>query len=210
LDALKNLFKTKKDIESENRLKKLVTANDFVNVRNIDGSIVYTKDNKLFTFISIKPFSLELLSEQEQRIRGRQFTAEFSALKIPYKLLSNSRPVDVSFMLDNLNNIYTSTRDIKRRELIKHKMAEINQIAMSSDITEHVFYMAIWTDDKKDAHRELLKQAAEIMSRFKACQTEVSLCKREEIVRLFNLFANPNYTHMENGDTRDYMPFIRD
>ena len=92
----------------QKQLQKSLTANEFINVKDIEGNIVYTKDNKLYAYIKIKPFSLELLSEEEQRRMGRRFTAEFSAIKRAYKFFSISRPVDVSFMLDNLNKIYTN------------------------------------------------------------------------------------------------------
>jgi len=76
------LFKSnkKKDPTAEKQLQKNLTANEFVNVKDIDGTIVYTKDNKLYCYIKIKPFSLELLSEDEQKLRGRQFTANFRQL----------------------------------------------------------------------------------------------------------------------------------
>jgi len=192
----------------QKQLQKSLTANEFINVKDIEGNIVYTKDNKLYAYIKIKPFSLELLSEEEQRRMGRRFTAEFSAIKRAYKFFSISRPVDVSFMLDNLNKIYTRTQHIKRKELIRNKMSEINQIAMSSEVLEHNFYMVLWVSNKKDAPKELLKLATEAISCFRTCQMEVTLCNEGDIKMLFNLFANPNYAHLENTDTEEYIPFV--
>lgn len=202
------LRKKKKDEQAEAQLKKTLTANDFVNVKDVDGTIVFTKDNKLYSYIKIKPFSLELLSEEEQRLRGRQFTAEFSAINRAYKFFSISRPVDVTFMLDNLTQLNAQTDDPKRKELIRHKIAEINQFALSGDILEHQFFLVLWVQNKKDAQKELLKLSAEVMSRFKACGVDVSLCNEKEIIKLFNLFANPNYAHLEDADVEEYIPFV--
>jgi len=199
----------KKDPAAEKQLQKNLTANEFVNVKDIDGTIVYSKDNRLYAYIKIKPFSLELLSEDEQKLRGRQFTAEFSAITKSYKFFSISRPVDVSFMLDNLTRINSETHDIKRKELIRNKLAEINQFAMGGDILEHNFFMVLWVTNKKDAQKELLKLAAEVIGRFKSCRMEVSLCNEGEIVKLFNLFANPNYAHLEDADIGEYIPFVK-
>jgi len=199
----------KKDSEAEKQLEKSLTANAFVNVKDIVGTTVYSKDGKLYAYIKIKALSLELLSEEEQRIRGQQFTAEFSAITKSYKFFSISRPVDVSFMLDNLNSINSKTHDMKRKALIRNKILEINQFAMSGDILEHNFYMVLWVADKKDAKKELHKLAGEIISKFKACQMEVNLCNDGEIIKLFNLFANPNYAHLEGTDIEEHIPFVK-
>lgn len=198
----------KKDNAAQAELQKNITANTFINVKDIDGSIVYSKDNKLYAYIAIKPFSLELLSEEEQRLRGRQFTAEFSGIACTYKFFSISRPVDVSFMLDNLTSINSNTHNRVRKEMIRYKMAEINQFAMSGEILEHNFFMVLWVSNSKDAQKELLKLAADVIGRFKACRMEVALCQKNDIIKLFNLFANPNYAHLEDVDIEEHIPFI--
>jgi len=194
--------------ETEARLKRTITANEFVNVKDIMDEIVYSKDGYIFTYIKIKPISLELLSEKEQRAKGRQFTSEFSAIKQQYKLFSISRPVDVTFMIDNLNKLHKNTSDIKRKEVIMKKIHEVNQFALSGDILEHQFFMILWTAHRMDAERELLKQTNEIIGRFRACGSEANICKKSDIVKLFNLFSNPNYAHLEDGDFEEYIPFV--
>jgi hypothetical protein len=198
----------KKDAQAQRLLNRNLTANQFINVKDIDGSIVYTKDNKLYTYIKIKPMSLELMSEQEQKLRGKQFTAEFSAIKNQYKFFSISRPVDVSFMLDNLNGKHSQAQELKRKEVIRNKIAEINRFAMGGEILEHNFFMVLWVAGRKDAQKELLKMANDIIGCFKACRMEVSLCKQSEIIKLFNLFANPNYAHLEDADINEHIPFV--
>jgi len=203
-----NLITGKKaDAATQAQLEKNLTANELINVRDIEGSIVYTKDDKLYSYVNIMPLSLELLSEEERILKARQFTAEFSAIPRTFKFLTMSRPVDVSFMLDNLADVNGKTQNLKRKEMIRNKMAEINRFPMSGDTLEHNFFMAIWVQNKKDGQKELLKFAADVISRFKSCGIEVSLCQKEDIIRLFNLFANPNYVHLEDVDIEEHVPF---
>lgn len=197
----------KKDEEAQTRLKRTMTANEFINVKDIQEDVVYTKDNHLFVYLKIQPISLELLSQREQRIKGRQFSTEFSAIKRMYKLFSISRPVDVTFMLDNLRRMQMETTDRKRREVLTNKIREVNQFALSGEILEHQFYMILWHENKKDGERELLKQVNEIIARFKACEMEVSICKKGECIKLLNLFSNPNYAHLEDEDIDEHIPF---
>lgn len=201
-------FSKKNDEETKIKLSRTVTANEFVNIKDIKNDIVYTKDNRLFVYLKIQPISLELLSRKEQKARGKQFSSEFSAIKRKYRLFSISRPVDVSFMLDNLKRLQNETTNRKRKEVIKNKIMEVNKFALSGEILEHQFFMILWLDYKKDAERELLKQSNEIMARFKACEMEVSLCKKGEIIKLLNLFANPTYAHLEDDDIEENIPFV--
>lgn len=111
-------------------------------------------------------------------------------------------------MLDNLKRLQAETTDRKRKEVLNNKIHEVNQFALSGEIIENQFFMILWVTNKKDAERELLKQVNEIMARFKACEMEVTICGKGEIVKLLNLFANPNYAHLENEDYEDYIPFV--
>jgi len=198
----------KESEESKIRLKRNMTANDFINVRDIKDDIVYTKDNNVFVYLKIQPISRELLSPREGRLLGKQFSSELSAVKCFYKFLSVSRPVDVAFMLDNFQNMKQSATERKRKEILSQRIKELNQFAMSGEVLEHQFYLILWQENKKNTEREILKQANEIISRFKTCGANVSICKESDIVKLFNLFANPNYAHLENAEYLDYVPFV--
>ena len=198
----------RKDDESKTRLRRNMTANDFINIKDIKDDIVFTKDNNVFAYLKIQPISRELLSPREDRILGKQFSSELSGVKCLYKFLSVSRPVDVTYMLDNFQNMKQEATERKRKEILTQKIREVNQFAMSGEVLEHQFYLILWQEDKKNAERELLKQANELISRFKACGTDVALCKESDIIKLFNLFANPNYAHLESTDYLDYVPFM--
>jgi len=203
------LFFNKPDEETRLRLKRTMTANEFVNVRDIKDEILFTKDNYLFIYLKIQPISLDLLSPREQRIKGKEFTAQFSAIRKMYKLFSISRPVDVSFMLDNLKRVQSETNHRYRREVLQHKIMETNRFALSGEILENQFYAIIWEENnKKDAERELHRSTNEIIARFKACGANVSICKKGDIIRCLNQFANPNYAHMEDDDIDEHIPFV--
>lgn len=205
---IKNPFK-KVDEETKAKLEKKLTANEFMNILDIQNDILYSEDNKLFIYLKIQPISLELLSPRERKAKGKDFSSEFSSIKRPYKFFSTSRPVDVSFMIDNFNRRRSETDNIKMREVLSQKINEVNQFALSGEILEHQFFMIIWEDFKNaESEREILKAANEIAAKFKTCKVDVSICKKGEIVKLINLFANPNYAHLESEDTKEYIPYI--
>lgn len=201
-------FMKKTDEEAQKKLARTMTANEFVNVKDIRDEIVYTKDNHLFMIVRIQPISLELLSAREQKIKGRQFSAEFSAIKGMYKIFSIPRPVDVSFMIENLRQHQLNTDNRKRKELLTNKIREVNQFAMSGEVLEHQFFCVLWEANRKGSERELLKRANEIVAIFRGCEVDASICGNSELIKLFNLFANPNYAHLEDDDIGEHIPFV--
>lgn len=206
----RKIFPKKQDEETRKRLARNMTANEFVNVKDIRDGVLYSKDDYLFSYLRIEPISLELLTPREQRAKGKQFSAEFSAIKTPYKFFSLSRPVDVSFMIDNFKNLQIGETDRKRRELMNEKIKEINAFTYSGEIIEHQFYMVIWAKNGKHAERDVHKLTNEVMARFKSLEMVVTPCKDGEIAKLLNQFANPSYAHLENEEYKEYIPFVGD
>jgi hypothetical protein len=62
-----------------------------VNVKDVRGPILYSKDGLLFAFLRIQPISLDLLSPKEKEKKIRTFSAEFSSERKGFKFLSISR-----------------------------------------------------------------------------------------------------------------------
>ncbi|MCL1935031.1 MAG: hypothetical protein FWF57_01420 [Defluviitaleaceae bacterium] len=204
------LFKEKKNKEEETRLRRNITANEFINIKDIKDSIVYSRDNHIHAYIKISPMSLELLSNTKQKIEGKKFTVQFSSSEVMYKFITLSRPVDVSFMIEHYTNKLNGTNDNIRKKLLVNKIKELNDIAISGDILEHQFYLHLWNEYKKDkdSEKDLLRQANEFLGKFSNLKLEAKLCTRSDIVKLYNLFSNPNYAHLEDEDIEEYIPFV--
>ena len=52
-----------------------MTANEFVNVKDIRGSFLYTRDGMALAYLKIFPISTELFSKNEKRLIAKQLTA---------------------------------------------------------------------------------------------------------------------------------------
>lgn len=204
-------FKLKKKVhpEDEKKLFRQVTANDFMNLRDVREQFLYTKDGKIFVYLRILPISLELLSDREKKSKIATFSAEFSNEKTPYKLFSITRPIDVSGLIYNLSTLKNESTDRYRKNLLANEIADINKFALSGEITERQFYMALWQNGKdRNATAELLRKANDVMQRFHGCGIQTDICSETEIKKFLNLFANPAYAHMEDGAIEEYIPFI--
>ena len=67
--------KKKSSARDLERQKKLQTANEFVNVKDVRGPVLYSRDGLLFAFLRIQPISLDLLSPREKEKKIRSFAA---------------------------------------------------------------------------------------------------------------------------------------
>lgn len=68
-----------------------MTANEFVNVKDIRGSFLYTRDGMALAYLKIFPISTELFSKNEKRLIAKQLTASLSSGQYPFQLLAVSR-----------------------------------------------------------------------------------------------------------------------
>ena len=184
----------------------MMTANEFINVRDVQGQILYGKDGAIFAFLRIQPISLDLLSPREKEAKIRNFAAEFSAEKKGYKFFSISRPVDISMLVSRLSGLLAEATDPVLKEMLNAEIAEIVSFAMTGEVTERQFYLVIWETAGRE--KDLLKRAHDLVSRFDSCEISTELCGKSTIIQLLNLFSNPNYAHLEDSDVTSAIPAL--
>jgi len=200
------LRKKRRDPNDIKNQARLVTANEFINVQDVRGSVLYGKDGMIFAFLRIQPISLDLLSHREKEAKIRNFAAEFSAEKKGYKFFSISRPVDISRLVMRLTGLLADATDPVQKELLNHEINEIVSFTMTGEVTERQFYLVIW--DSAGNGNELLRRARELEVRFESCEIEAEICDQGTIIRLLNLFANPSYAHLEDSDVTPAIPML--
>ena len=204
-DKLKNPFQKKTVSELDIRGQ---TAQEFINVKDIKGKILFSKDNQVFAYVKIHPISLELLSRKEKEQITRQLTSELSTETKPFKFFAISRPVDISTLLNDLQDTYTNSNDLMQKKLIKESIKTIHDYATTGEVVERQFFVIIWQKNNEDAQREILKRAAELAGKFEACNIRAEVADQSTIVQLCNLFANPSFGYTEDSDIAQAVPII--
>lgn len=183
------------------RFKKENTKEDsvqqFVNVIDIKDKFLYTKDGYIMSYIQIPSIDINLLSEREKRNKGNTLTAEFSAIDKILKFLAISRPVDISPLLAEYQQIYSATSNLKQKELLKHEMKSITNFALSGEIVERQFYIMIWEKCEEGIEIDITKRAMEIIYMFESAGIKASILTEKDIIRLCNLINNPTFVNLE-------------
>lgn len=184
------------------------TANEFVNVKDIRGKFLYTRDSLALCYLKILPISIDLFSRNEKKQIIRQLTASLSGVQYPFKLIAVSRPVDISPLLSELSAALTESDDMKQKELLRQEILEMGGYALSGDIVERQFYFVLWEKAEDSTERELLQRLKYLSGYFNDVEIQTEILEQQDIVRLCNLVNNPSYVHLENADFDAAIPVL--
>lgn len=189
------------------------TAQQFINVADIRDKCLYTCDGMVFTYLRIQPVSIDLYSNGEKNTLIKTLTAELSDIQYPFKFMAMSRPVDIAPLVGELSDMLKEAED-ERKELLRQEILQMGSFALSGEIVERQFYIALWeyadeTDTAGVAGRSLQKRAALLCEKFAAGDIVCSVLGEKEIVRLLNLVNNPAYIQLEDCETSASIPILK-
>lgn len=197
----------KKKQESENNIAE-ATANEFIGVKDIRGSILYTRSNEVFTYIKVQSVSMGLLSGEEKKIFIYTMTNVLSNETKPFRLLAIPRPVDISVLLDEYMDLYNNCTVPEQKELLKKDITQLAEFATSREVIERQFFIILWEKYREDIEGELLKRAKEWTEKLGECGVNAEVLTQDAIMMLCNLFANPSYAHLEDNEYETSMPLL--
>ena len=198
----------KRDIHTDEECAAMQTAQQFINVRDIRDKYLYTRDGMVFVYLRIHAISIDLYSRSEKNVLIKTLTAELSDIQYPFKFMALSRPVDISPLITEMSEMLKQAED-KRKELLRQEILQMGGYALSGEIVERQFYIALWEKQEESIERELLKRASLLCEKFSIGGVNCDVLAEKEIVRLINLVNNPSYTHLEDAETVASIPVLK-
>lgn len=198
----------KRDIRTNEECAAMQTAQQFINVRDIRDKYLYTRDGMVFVYLRIHAISIDLYSRSEKNVLIKTLTAELSDIQYPFKFMALSRPVDISPLITEMSEMLKQAED-KRKELLRQEILQMGGYALSGEIVERQFYIALWEKQEEGIERELLKRASLLCEKFSIGGVNCDVLAEKEIVRLINLVNNPSYTHLEDAETVASIPVLK-
>lgn len=200
---------TKKRPVSDETAIAIQTAQQFINVRDVKDKYLYTKDSLVLVYLRVHAISIDLYSKAEKNNLIKQITAELSDIQYPFKFMAVSRPVDISPLISDMQGML-KTADDKRKELLRQEILQMSSFALSGEIVERQFYIALWDRYEDGVEKDLLKRASLLAEKFTTNGIGCDILTEKEIVRLLNLVNNPSYTHLEDTDFEAGMPMLKE
>ena len=104
--------------------KKLLTAQQFLNIEDIADGLLYSQDGYLFGFLSVRAGDNQLLSADERAVLAVSLTnAISSGDDDPIQILSIPRTVDTTGMVEYLAEKRRETREDAKLRLLNGEIS---------------------------------------------------------------------------------------
>ncbi len=184
-----------------------LTAQDFVNVQDIDGRILYTKDKFIFTYAQIKSNDPTLMTKKEEKRFINDACRALVPEKKPFKMILLPRSINISGMLDVLLSLQNSTNDPIRLQLIRREMNFISTFTeQDQDTKENACYLVMWEAQKEVSEKDLLRRMDIAIEELQKNGIMAKPLEKPEITFMCILFSMPQYIHSFSED--DLAPTI--
>ena len=194
-------YKDEEDLDKE-------TAQQFINIKDINDKYLYTNEGNIMMFLRVDSISIDLYSKSEKETLIKSLTAELSEIQYPFKFIAVSRPVDISPIISNMQEMIKFSND-SQKELLKKEIIEMNNFALSGDIVERQFYISLWDKYQEGVEKELHRKAMLLAEKFTINNIGCEILNQREIMRFINLINNPYYAHLEDTDFTKDIPIIQ-
>lgn len=156
---------SKKTPQTDAGSAAMQTAQQFINVKDIRDKYLYTRGGMVFIYLRIHAISIDLYSKSEKNVLIKTLTAELSDIQYPFKFMALSRPVDISPLITEMSEMLKEAED-KRKELLRQEIVQMGGFALSGEIVERQFYIALWEKQEEGIERDLLKRASLLCEKF--------------------------------------------
>ncbi len=193
----------------------LLTANQFVNVSDIKGNFLYTKDNMIFGYLRIYPFNKDLLSKEELRAKTQILTSSFESDRKNFSYFAMQREIDLDGQKKDLENKYRSElASVGTRHLLKIMIDELTVLSTSGQNYEHQHYIKLWepytTSNRPEVEAELKIRLQDFKNRYESVGIATEILSQQDIIKVCSLFASAAQApFLQLGKNSRYEPMVR-
>lgn len=209
---MKKFFFTKKKdkLSPEEIIQKTreKSAQQWIPISDIDGAIVHRKDNLLVAILRVQPENLELLSDNEKKRKIDSLSEELNGETEGLQIFCVGRPVDLNNYLDWLQDKAKMEQDFTRKMVLKGYIQQASQMASSGETTERRFYIIITKPVSVKAEEEILNRINDLQVKFSQAELKSDICREDELMDVFALFANPIQASFERTELKMSLPTL--
>lgn len=198
-----------KDSKKKKKSGIEVTAQDFMNVRDIIDHVLYTQDGYCISYVRLQPPMSSLWSKREKRMKTNTIVAEASKLQSDWMVDAVSRPMDITYLVNQYRTLRDNTDNPYRKKLLKEEIKELQNKVVAGEAVERQFYLKIWEPLKDGVEAELLERARQWVSTYESIGISASVLNKPDIIRFCNLVHNPAYINVESDVIETTIPTIQ-
>ncbi|NFL43537.1 hypothetical protein FDB61_17880 [Clostridium botulinum] len=187
-----------------------MTAQQWIPIADIEGNVVYRKDNIITSMLRVQPENIDLLSDREQRRKVDSLAEGFNGEKESIHIFCVGRPVDLSDYLESLNEQSKMEQDFVRKMVLKGYIQQASKLASSGEAVERRFYIIIYKniEDGRSVN-ELINRINELQIKFTQAELTCNVCNEDELIDVLALFASPIQAAFEKNVLEyDFAPVL--
>lgn len=171
-----------------------LTANEFVNVKDIKENFIYTKDGYLICHIRVHKIPTDLWTKEELKAKTNVLTASFEGDKKDFAYTAYPREIDIDDHKQDVKQRYIREQNIGRKNILSAISAKYNMLATSGENFAHQQYIKLWSyigrRDLREVKRELLDRARSFVKRYANIGVKAEILDAGELIKLCNLYNN--------------------
>lgn len=177
-----------------------ISANRFLNIKDIQGNFLYTIDGKVLAYLKIYPKNCKLMSKDEQRNHAQIITRNFASELKPFKLYFTNRPVNLQKNQDYQAELMDKEKNALKFSLQGKRSRSFGNLSVRGKALESEIYLIIWADNDEYVEQELIKRLSDLKMKFSNCGYRTEILEERLIIQLVNSYTNPDVAYIENQD----------
>lgn len=190
LDKLVKAFKS----------KPTMTANKFLNIKDIQGNFLYTIDGKVLAYLKIYPKNCKLMSKEEQKNHAQILTRNFASELKPFKLYFTNRPVNLQRNQDYQAELMDKEKNATKFTLQGKRSRSFGNLSVRGKALESEIYLIVWGENTEYIEQELIKRLNDLKMKFTNSGYRTEILEERLIIQLVNSYTNPDVAYIENQD----------
>lgn len=180
--------------------KPTLTANKFLNIKDIQGNFLYTIDGKVLAYLKIYPKNCKLMSKEEQKNHAQILTRNFASELKPFKLYFTNRPVNLQRNQDYQAELMDKEKNALKFSLQGKRSRSFGNLSVRGKALESEIYLIVWGENTEYIEQELMKRLNDLKMKFTNSGYRTEILEERLIIQLVNSYTNPDVAYIENQD----------
>ena len=180
--------------------KPTITANKFLNIKDIQGNFLYTIDGKVLAYLKIYPKNCKLMSKEEQKNHAQILTRNFASELKPFKLYFTNRPVNLQRNQDYQAELMDKEKNAMKFTLQGKRSRSFGNLSVRGKALESEIYLIVWGENTEYIEQELMKRLNDLKMKFTNSGYRTEILEERLIIQLVNSYTNPDVAYLENQD----------
>lgn len=187
-----------------NEEKKIITANELTNVKDVKDIFLYTKDGYVMTYLQISSYNIDLMSKEEKRQKTLRMAASFDGDRKDFVYFTFPREIDLDLYKQDLKKRYSDEfTSPGRKHILQELILESIELATNGENYEHQHFIKLWKKigvDRGEAETDIRNRTEEFKSRYQESGIQAEILRDQTILKMCTLFSNAMQAPYETID----------